>query len=288
MRAAVTVVMPVKNERSNIAAAIGSVNWAQRVVVVDSQSQDGTAEIAASLGADVVQFSFDGGGPKKKRWSLRNLDFRTPYVLFLDADERVTPSLRDEIIAAVRRGDADGWYIDREFRFLGRELRSFRPNWNLRLFRPELARLEEFNLEDLPETGDNEIHEHFLLDGKTAFLRAPLLHDDYRGIGPWILRHERYATWEAAVYDRYERERRPSMRTLLLRHTHDPVQRNRELRRLWVRLPAKPLLRFLLWYLGKGGVRDGYPGLVYCVLMGWYELVIGLKRRERAKDKEAS
>lgn len=274
-----TVLIPAKDEARNIGGALTSViGWAERVVVIDSYSSDGTAEIARSAGADVVQFRHLSDGPKKKRWALQHVDITTPWILLLDADERVPDALRDEIAIAVTQPDVHGWYIDRDFRFLGRSLEAFRPNWNLRLMRPEHARLEDFGLDSLPGTGDNEIHEHFLVTGVTRYLRNPLLHDDYRGIGPWIRRHDTYATWEAALYDRFAEESLTGCWQAL--RSADPVRRNRMLRRLWVRVPCKPVLRFVGWYVLRGGFRDGYPGFVYSLLMGWYELLISLKRRE--------
>lgn len=279
-RLPVTVVMPVKAEADNIGAALESVAWANHVVVVDSGSTDGTVEAAEAAGAEVIQFDYAAAGMKKKRWVLRHLDFDDPWLFFLDADERVTRKLREEIAEAIRDRDVVGWYVDRELIFMGRSLRAFRPNWNLRLLRTGRAELEDFGLDLLSGTGDNEIHEHFHVSGATGRLSSPLLHDDYRGIGAWVRRHETYATWEAALYARLAEE--PLGWSLVGSLKRDPVHRNRMLRRAWVRLPGKPVLRFLIWYVIRGGFRDGFPGFIYCALLGWYELVISLKRRELA------
>lgn len=272
----VTVVLPVLDEERNLADALTSVSWAAQIIVVDSGSIDATVEIAHAHGATVVRFDHERGGPKKKAWSLRNLEFAHDWALFLDGDERVPAPLATEIAAVLADPHADGYYLDREFIFRGQELRSFRPNWNLRLFRHELASIEDLGLHHLEGTGDNEIHEHFRVDGTTAFLRHPLRHDDYRGIGPWIDRHNRYATWEAHLYRRLRAEpARPSVAAL-----RDPIARNRLIRRIWVRLPARPLLRSLAWYVGRRAIRDGWRGLQYALLMGWYEFVISVKLDE--------
>jgi Glycosyl transferase family 2 len=121
----VTVVIFTLNEEKNLPDALASVRWAEAVVVVDSHSPDRTAEIAVAAGAKVVQFDYSGHGPKKMEWSLRNLQFDHEWVFLLDADERVTPQLRAEIAEAVERGDADGYCVDREFHFMGREVRCF-------------------------------------------------------------------------------------------------------------------------------------------------------------------
>jgi glycosyltransferase involved in cell wall biosynthesis len=279
-KAPLSVVIPALNEEHNLREALESVSWAAEVILVDSGSHDATVEIAESFGANVVQFSYIPGGPKKKAWSLRNLDFSYDWVLYLDGDERVTPALRDEIVQLLESPRCDGYYLDREFIFRGRQLTSYRPDWNLRLFRHAKAEIEDLGLADVAGTGDNEIHEHFLVDGTKGFLEATLLHRDYRGIGPWIERHNKYATWEAQLYRRL-REEPLNLGAAGLR---DPVERNRMLRRLWVRLPGRPLLRFLVWYFGKRAFRDGYNGAVYSGLMGWYELLVSLKLQELSRE----
>jgi glycosyltransferase involved in cell wall biosynthesis len=283
--AKLSVVFPVLNEEENLPAALASVRWADEVIVVDSGSTDGTPAIATQAGARVVEFHYLGGAPKKKGWSLTNIELRNEWVLFLDGDERVTPSLQVEIEHVLRDPHHDGYYLDREMFFRGRKLSCYRPDWNLRLFRHADTVIEDLGLFDLSGTGDNEIHEHFLVKGTTGFLKSALLHNDYRGIAPWIERHNKYATWEAHLYKRW-REQPVGFRPGAMR---DPVARNRMLRRVWVRLPCRPVLRFFIWLIGKQGFRDGANGLVYSFLMGWYELVVGLKLDElKANEQQAS
>ena len=281
----VTVAVFTLNEEKNLPDALASVRWADTVIVVDSHSTDRTADIAVAAGAKVVQFDYHGHGPKKMEWSLRNLPFDHEWVFLLDADERVTPELRAEIAEAVEHGQADGYCVDREFHFLGREVRCFRPNWNLRLFKHRLGRFEDLGLNDLPGTGDIEIHEHVVLSGRMGFLRHPLLHDDDRGLTPWLQRHNKYATWEAHLY-RHFREEPVGVGPLGFLRL-DPLRRKRVLRRVWVRLPGRPLLRFLIWYVARRGFLDGAPGLFFCLLMGYYELTISAKLYELRSDGQA-
>ena len=206
--------------------------------------------------------------------------FRNEWVVLLDADERVTDALRVEIEAAIADGRRDGYYIDREFIFMGRSLRCFRPNWNLRLFRHRLARVEDLGLSDLPGTGDNEIHEHIEVAGATGFLRAPLLHDDDRGLSAWLERHNKYATWEAHLYRKLRSE--PVGVGAIGFFRLDAFRRKRVLRRVWVRLPGRPLLRFATWYFARRGFLDGRQGFIFCVLMAYYEFIIAAKMRELA------
>ena len=277
-KAPLSVVLPVKDEETNLGAALDSVSWADEIVVVDSRSTDRTVEVAESGGARVVQFDYSGRGPRKKEWLFANVEFRNDWVFLLDADERVTPALRAEIESAIARDAHVGYYVDREFRFMGRSLRCFRPNWNLRLFRRGQARMEDLGLADLPGTGDNEIHEHIVVDGPSGYLTEPLLHDDYRGLTPWLARHNKYATWEAELYRRFRREEATFDPRRLARL--DPFSRKRALRRIWVRLPLRPPLRFFIWYVLRRGFLDGRPGFSFCVLMSYYEYIIGLKLKE--------
>jgi glycosyltransferase involved in cell wall biosynthesis len=270
--------IPTQNEEANLPGDMASVAWADQVIVVDSHSGDRTQHVAKEAGAEVVQFDSPGHGPKKKNWALSNLQFRNEWVLLLDADERVTPELRREVEAVIGPGGADGYCLDREFMFMRRPLRCFRPNWNLRLFKHRLGRFEDLGLSDLPGTGDNEIHEHVVLDGRIGFLHSPLLHEDDRGLTAWFERHNKYATWEAHLYRKFRAE--PigvgPVRFLLL----DPFRRKRVLRRIWVRLPLRPAIRFLVWYGLRRGFLDGRPGFIFCLLMAFYELMIGAKLYE--------
>jgi glycosyltransferase involved in cell wall biosynthesis len=274
----IAVIVFTLNEERNLPDALASVQWADEIFVVDSQSTDRTADIAASTGAKVVQFEYSGRGPKKMEWSLRNLPFNHEWVFLLDADERVTPELQAEIAHAVEHGNADGYCVDREFHFMGREVRCFRPNWNLRLFKHRLGRFEDLGLNDLPGTGDIEVHEHVVLNGRMGFLRNPLRHDDDRGLTAWLTRHNRYATWEAHLYRKFRQEPIGAGPLEFLRL--DALRRKRVLRRAWVRLPGRPLLRFVIWYMLRRGFMDGRQGFFFCALMAHYELTISAKLYE--------
>jgi glycosyltransferase involved in cell wall biosynthesis len=279
----ISVLIPARNESLNLRHAIESVAWADDVWVVDSGSHDDTAQLGTTLGAKVVQFEYSGVGPKKKNWALENLEFKHEWVLILDADERVTPELRSEIGASVGSAEINGYYLDREYVFMGRVLRCKRPDWNLRLFRRALGRYERLGT-NVRNTGDNEVHEHVLLDGRVGYLRARLRHDDRRPLRAWLDNHNRYSDWEAEVYAELRNEA-VHFRDLLGRH---PVWRKRSLRRIWVRLPMRPLLRFFIFYVVRGGILDGRPGFAYSVLMGYYEFLISLKIRERRQGPTPS
>lgn len=274
----VSVLLPVLNEELNLGAALHTVAWANEVVVIDSGSTDGTVAAARAAGADVVQFNYSGRGPKKKAWALASLDLRNEWVFLLDADERVTDALLAQITDAIEAGEANGYYVDRELIFMGRSMRSFRPNWNLRLFRRGCAHVEDLGLQELQGTGDNEIHEHIAIDGEADYLSAPLLHNDYRGLSSWLDRHNKYATWEAHLYRKLRAEPIAVGPVNIFRI--GAFERKRVLRRVWVRLPCRPVLRFFVWYFLRRGFLDGRAGFHFCVLMSYYEFIIGSKLYE--------
>ena len=168
-RVPVSVVVPIKNEAANLPRCLGSVQWASEILVVDSQSTDGSIQIAEKDGAKVVQFHFNGTWPKKKNWALENLPFRNEWVFILDADEVLPPEAAEEFARAIANaGEIAGYWINRRFMFLGRWLRhAYYPNWNLRLFRHQLGRFEQITAAPT-DSGDNEVHEHVIVRGPTA------------------------------------------------------------------------------------------------------------------------
>jgi len=164
----ISVLIPAKNEETNLSACLASLTPADEVFVVDSQSSDRSIEIAESYGATVVQFCFNGRWPKKKNWSLENLPFRNQWVLIVDCDERITPELWEEMAIAIQNPDYGGYYLNRRVFFLGRWIRfgGKYPDWNLRLFRHTQGRYENLHTEEIRNTGDNEVHEHVMISGK--------------------------------------------------------------------------------------------------------------------------
>ena len=277
----VSVLIPAKNEESNLPACLESVARADEVFVVDSQSSDRSIEISTNYGANVVQFYFNGRWPKKKNWSLDNLPFRNEWVLIVDCDERITPELWDEIASVIQDPNYNGYYLNRRVFFLGQWIRygGKYPDWNLRLLKHKSGRYENLNTEDIPNTGDNEVHEHVILDGKVGYLKNDMLHIDFRDIYHWLERHNRYSNWEARVYYNILTGNDESG-TIGANLFGDAVQRKRFLKKIWVKLPFKPLLRFILFYFIRLGFLDGKAGYIYGRLLSQYEYQIGVKLYE--------
>ena len=280
-RVPVSVIIPIKNEAVNLPRCLDCVKWADEIFVVDSQSTDGSIAIAQEFGAKVVQFEFNGTWPKKKNWALENLEFRNEWVFILDADEVLPAQAKAEFAKAITdAGDIAGYWINRRFMFMGRWLRhAYYPNWNLRLFRHALGRYEK--LTDAPiKSGDNEVHEHVLVNGRTAKLQVEIDHYAFPSIDVFVEKHNRYSNWEARV----------AAETLLdsssAKIGSQAVNRRRKLKTLSQRLPFRPLLRFLYVYVWQKGFLDGAEGYYFARLHGFYEFLSVAKMRELLKARE--
>jgi glycosyltransferase involved in cell wall biosynthesis len=267
-RARISVIVPVKNEAENLRRCLPALAWADEIFVVDSQSTDETAQVATEHGATVIQFHFNGTYPKKKNWALDTIPFRNEWVLIVDADEVVVPELADEIARRTSADEADGFYLNMKYFFLGRRIKhcGYAEAWNLRLFKHRLGRYEKMPVTPGTRTGDNEAHEHVELNGRTLRLRHELDHHAYPSIAVWVEKHNRYAVWEAAMYERFLNEPIPT--------TIGPGKRfKRLLKKVYLRLPMRPVVRFVYAYIARLGFLDGRPGLVFCSLLAFYDFL---------------
>ena len=275
-QARVSVLIPVKNEAENLRRCLPALAWADEVFVVDSQSTDETAAVVAEHGASLVQFHFNGSYPKKKNWALDHLPFRNEWVLIVDADEVVVPELAEEVARRTATDEADGFELNMKYFFLGRRIChcGYAEAWNLRLFKHRLGRYEKMPVEPGTQTGDNEAHEHVELRGRVSRLAHELDHYAYPTITAWVEKHNRYATWEAAMYERFLREPAPES-------IGSRKRLKRRLKRIYLRLPMRPLIRFLYAYVLRLGFLDGMPGLVFCTLLAFYDFLAWAKVYER-------
>ncbi len=224
----------------------------------------------------MVQFEFNGTYPKKKNWALESLLFRNEWVLIIDADEVVVPELAEEIARRIARDEAEGYYLNARYYFLGRRIRhcGYSECWNLRLFKHRLGRYERMADSTGGRAGDNEAHEQVELEGRALRLENELDHHAYPTIASWVEKHNRYAIWEAALYDRIVNE--PIPKTIV------GAQRfRRRLRKLAARLPMRPLIRFLYAYVLRRGFLDGRPGLIFCGLLAFYDFLASANRYEQ-------
>ncbi|HZE57553.1 MAG TPA: glycosyltransferase family 2 protein [Chthoniobacterales bacterium] len=271
----VSVIIPVRQEAANLARCLDCVKWADEIFVVDSHSTDATAEIAAAHGAKVVQFDFNGTWPKKKNWALGNLPFRNEWVFILDADEVLPPEAKPEFAKAIAdAGEVAGYWINRRFRFMGKWLRhSYYPNWNLRLFRHSLGRYEKLTDADT-QSGDNEVHEHVIVNGPTGRLRCEMDHFAFPSVEVFVEKHNRYSNWEARV----SAERKLAGSDAQI--SSGTVGRRRKLKKFSQHLPFRPLLRFLYIYVWQKGFLDGREGYYFARLHAFYEFLSVAKTYE--------
>lgn len=274
-RVPVSVVVPIKNEAENLPRCLASIPWANEIFVVDSQSTDGSPRIAEELGARVVQFEFNGTWPKKKNWALENLPFRNEWVFILDADEVLPAGAEAEFRAALTNpGATAGFWINRRFMFMGRWLRhAYYPNWNLRLFRHSLGRYEKLT-DAATASGDNEVHEHVVVEGPTGRLRCELDHYAFPSVEVFVEKHNRYSNWEARVAVANQHGSGGGV-------LQSPrVAQRRKLKQLSQRLPFRPLLRFLYVYFWQKGFLDGREGYYFARMHGFYEFLSVAKTYE--------
>jgi glycosyltransferase involved in cell wall biosynthesis len=276
----VSVIVPIKNEAENLPRCLASIAWADEIFVVDSQSADGSQRIAEAFGARVVQFEFNGTWPNKKNWALEHLPFRYEWIFILDADEVLPAEAATEFRSAIANaGETAGYWINRRFMFMGRWLRhAYYPNWNLRLFRHSLGRYEK--LTEVPTaSGDNEVHEHVVVQGSTSRLRCELDHYAFPSVEVFVEKHNRYSNWEARVAVADEGGQSASG----LQSAR--VAQRRRLKQFAQRLPFRPLLRFLYVYIWQRGFLDGREGYYFARMHGFYEFLSVAKTYELKKQR---
>ena len=280
MKIPLSVLIPVKNEIYNIEECIRSADFADEIVVVDSHSTDGTQEVAEKSGAKVIEFDWNGQFPKKKNWALESVKWKHDWIMILDADERITPELSGEISEAIIADKFSGYYINRCFMFMGGWLKhcGYYPSWNLRLFKHNLGRYERVDVSGDTGSGDNEVHEHIVLQGKTGYLKNDMLHYAYPSIDVWVEKHNRYSNWEAKVLS--EIKKKGGSERLSAKLFGNVLERKRWIKNITFNMPFRPTLRFLYHYIWRCGFRDGYRGWVFCRLLAWYEFVSIAKNRE--------
>ncbi len=224
----ISVVIIAGEEEANIAECLESVKWADEIVVVNSESKDRTVEIARKFTDRVVTKKWEGYAAQKK-FSMD--EARNEWVLSIDADERVSPELHQEI-SNLDFSIVDGFYIPRRNYFLGKVIRScgWSPDYQMRLFRKSNARLTA-----------RMIHEGFEVDGKTAHLSSELIHYTHRTITDTLKKIEEYSTLEAE--EKATRKRMTGMKVFF-----------------------KPVWEFFHHFVVRRGFTDGVHGLMVSVI----------------------
>ncbi|KAA0219993.1 MAG: glycosyltransferase family 2 protein [Lautropia sp.] len=286
-RLPITVLLAVKNEAANLPRCLGALRPAERVVVLDSHSTDETPEIARRFGAEVVQFTYGGGYPKKRQWALENLSLSTPWVLLLDADEVVPDALWVEIAQAIAGDPREAAFmVTKGFHFLGRPMQygGF-SHAAVLLFRAGRARFERL-FDDVSDGLDMEIHERVVVDGPIGRITTPLIHEDFKGLEAYIARHNRYSTWEARLRHRYLSTGRYGEETIKPRFLGNSQERRRAIKSLIVRMPFEHWLWFAYHYFFRLGLLEGRPGLIACQIRASYIAQVRAKMYELGRSRE--
>jgi glycosyltransferase involved in cell wall biosynthesis len=244
-----SVVVVTLDEEECIRACLQSAAWADELIVVDAESRDKTAAIARELTDHVFVRPWPGFAAQKN-FGLDQA--RGDWILSLDADEVVSPTLREEIAAIVERGGAHaGYAVPRRNVFWGRFIRhgGLYPDWQVRLFARGRGRFVE-----------RSVHESVTIEGRVGRLTGHLEHRSYRDVADFLARADRYSTLAAEEWVAAGRRPRPL-----------------------VDLVVRPIGRFLGMYVGRAGFLDGWRGFLLAVLYGYYVLMRSAKVWERTR-----
>jgi glycosyltransferase involved in cell wall biosynthesis len=226
MKSPVSLVIITLNEERNIARCIESATFAEEVIVVDSFSRDKTVTIAEKLGAKVIQREFKGYR-EQKQFAVSQA--KGPWILSLDADEALSPSLQFEIMDVLKNPQFDSYRAPRCSYHLGRWIRhgGWYPDYQLRLFRKDRGAW----------TG-GAVHEHVTVAGTTGTLKNDIHHYVFQDLEDQIDTNNEYST----------------------RGAHELINRGEKFS--MVRLVLRPLGKFLETFLWKRGFLDGVPGFI--------------------------
>ena len=233
----VTAIVLTLNEEQHIADCLASLAWADRRVVFDSFSTDGTVALARQAGAEVLQHPFENFAAQRNA-ALDRVE--AEWVFFVDADERATPALAEEIRQVTSGDRAEvAWWVPRHNYIFGRLTlgAGWYPDYQMRLVRRDRARWER------------PVHEVAVVDGPEGYLRHPLIHYNYADVEDFIARQRRYTAYDVEILRR--QGVRPRFYT-----------------------PYTQAVRHFWWrFVTLRGLRDGLHGLRLSLLMAYYEMV---------------
>ncbi|MEL6461635.1 MAG: glycosyltransferase family 2 protein [Cyanobacteria bacterium J06621_15] len=263
----ITIYILTYNEELDIAACIESAMVSDDIIVVDSVSCDRTVEIANRYPVRVVEHAFESHG-KQRTWMLENISPKYDWVYILEADERMTPELFAECVEATKNTDnLIGYYAAERVMFMNTWIRHSTqyPRYQLRLFRHGKVWFTDY--------GHTERE---VCDGNTGFLKETYPHyTSGKGLSRWIDKHNRYSTDEARETLHQLEKGNINWHDLFFGKTE--VERRRALKNLSLRVPGRPMVRFLYMYFILRGCLDGRAGFTWCTLQAFYEYLIMLK-----------
>jgi len=231
----ITAIIPTFNEAHNIVAAIQSVKWADEIIVVDSYSKDDTVKLAEQNGAKIFQRKYINSA-NQKNWIIPQASHE--WIFLLDADERVTIELQNEITSLLKESPSkDAYWINRQNFFMGKKVRysGWRGDAVIRFFKRDKCRYQ-----------DLEVHAEIETNGiQVGRLRNKIEHYTYKDMDHFLNKMKRYATLSAN--DHFEKTPRVTFFHLYL----------------------KPFFRFLKHYIIQLGFLDGRVGFSISKIMAW-------------------
>ncbi|MEC9209122.1 MAG: glycosyltransferase family 2 protein [Bacteroidota bacterium] len=225
--AKLTTIIPTRNEEHNIVAAIKSVDFADELIVVDSFSKDKTVELATPLADTILQREYENSA-SQKNWAIPQAKHK--WILLLDADERVTPKLKKEVIEIINSNTTiSGFWIKRQNYFMGKKVKfsGWQGDKVIRLFKRDECKYE-----------DKHVHAEIISNGQIGILKNKLIHNTFISKKIYLQKLERYAKWQAKDYDK-------KVKKINAYHTI-----------------IKPLVRFFKHYIIQLGILDGYIGFI--------------------------
>jgi glycosyltransferase involved in cell wall biosynthesis len=272
----ISVLILTKNEEQDLPGCLQSVSWCDDVHVFDSYSDDATTTIAQLAGATVTQRQFDNWSVHQN-WGLVNIKFKYPWVLYIDADERVSTELKTTLLQLKLEEPSEiGYEIQRrDFAWNGRWLKHAQISpYYIRLFRPEKIRYERL------------VNPITIPGGPIGQIAGFLDHYPFsKGIKFWFTRHLSYADMEATMrLTDVQGATKFSVRKALF--SKDFQTKRYHQKGLFYKMPFRPMIKWLYMVLGRRAFMDGAAGITYATLQSIYEYFIVLKTRELLQVKK--
>ena len=248
----ISAIVLTRDEERNIARCLSSLDFCREIIVIDSGSTDRTMDIARNFTSKVFEHKFEGYG-RQRNWGIQQCS--CDWILVLDADEQVSPELKNEIINLQPAEIVKGYYINRITQYMGRWIKhsGWYPQYVLRLFDRRCAAYNQA-----------AVHESVEIDALTAKLQSPIQHYSYRDLSHHLRKIDDYTNKRAA--ERYAEGRRFNLAKAIL----------------------APPGEFLKKYLLKRGILDGIPGLIVAVTSAYYVFLKQAKLYEYQKAREES
>lgn len=260
------------NEEQDLARALRSLKWCDELLVVDSGSNDSTFEVAKQCGAQFEKHI--QAQPflitEQRNWALDKAGLTSDWILFLDADEEVSPALANHLRACINSKSAlDAYELTPRYWFLGKWLKRTQgyPNWHPRLVRRGTTYFQ------------GGVWESFSPGARVGRVFIPYEHYAFsKGFDDWLERHRRYATWDAEQITQY---------LTCGSQSFQPPQRWRNLRLLMSKLWfLRPPLRFIQKYVVQLGFLEGWQSFLFSLMMSFYDFMTVIKVVELLRRKK--